>query len=181
MTLDIFGFRALWSPYFFAAIVLVTVSYFLLTGKYRYLFNESNPLTKSQSILFIVAMILLYSIKGSPLDLMGHIMFYPHMIQMAFLYLIIPPILIVSIPEWIWRSILSISAVKKCITFFTRPLIALVLFNGIFSFYHVPIIFDVVKTNMWFHAVYTIILFVFAIFMWWPLLNKLEEYKVFLV
>ena len=34
MSLSIFGFRALWSPYFFIAVLLVTVGYFLLTIKY---------------------------------------------------------------------------------------------------------------------------------------------------
>ena len=39
-------------------------------------------------------MVLLYLIKGSPIDLMGHLMFKCHMVQMAFLLFIIPPLLI---------------------------------------------------------------------------------------
>ncbi|MBB6443712.1 cytochrome c oxidase assembly factor CtaG [Bacillus benzoevorans] len=175
MTLDVFGFRALWSPYFFIAVVLFTISYFVLTIKYRYLFKESKPLTFSQGMLFISAMILLYVIKGSPLDLMGHIMFYAHMIQMAFLYLLIPPILIVAIPAWVWQKIWSVRFLKGLFTFFTKPLLALILFNGMFSLYHMPLIFDLVKTDMWLHAAYTSVLFLFSLFMWWPLLNKIEK------
>jgi putative membrane protein len=177
MSLSIFGFRALWSPYFFIAILFVTIGFFLLTIKYRHLFNESKPLTKSQSSLFLLAMLLLYLIKGGPLDLMGHLMFYAHMVQMAFLLFIIPPLLIVAIPEWIWNKIWSKAVLKNILAFFTKPIIALILFNGLFSLYHIPLLFDVIKTNMWFHEAYTSLLFLLALCMWWPLVNKIEEYK----
>ena len=96
MVLELYGVLI-----FLIAIVLVTIVYFLLTVKYRHrLFKESEPLTKiRRNSFYVIAMVLLYMIKGSPLDLMGHIMFYAHMIQMAFLYLVIPPILVLAIPD----------------------------------------------------------------------------------
>lgn len=175
--LEVFGFRALWSPFFLAALIAILVGYFLITIKFREKFLTSEPLTRKEAALFTTGIVLLYFIKGSPLDLMGHLMFYAHMIQMAMLYLVIAPILIVGIPKWIWRNVLNQKLVKPVFQFFTRPLIALVLFNGMFSFYHVPLIFDVIKTNMWLHASYTSLLFVISIFMWWPLVNDLEEYQ----
>lgn len=177
MSLDIFGFRALWSPYFLLAVVLVTITYFLITINYRHVFKDSKPLTVSQGSLFIIGMVLLYAVKGSPLDLMGHIMFYAHMTQMAFLYLLIPPIFILAVPDWIWKKIWSLKYLKGLLTFFTKPILALLLFNGMFSLYHMPFVFDVVKTDMLLHAVFTSVLFIFSIFMWWPLLNNIEEYK----
>lgn len=175
MSLDIFGFRALWSPYFFAAVTFLTIAYFLITVKWRGLFKASEPLKRKQGVLFITAMVLLYIIKGSPIDLMGHIVFYAHMIQMALLNLLIPPILILAVPEWLWKKLLSVTLVNRIFSLFTKPLIALILFNGTFSFYHMPIVFDSVKTNFWLHALFTTVLFMFAFFMWWPLINKLEE------
>jgi putative membrane protein len=59
--------------------------------------------------------------------------------------------------------------------FFTKPLISLVLFNGLFSFYHVPFIFDVVKMNAAYHAIVTTVIFISAFFMWWPVVNKFEQ------
>src|SRR3954468_3543210 len=175
MSLGIFGFRALWSPYFLMGIVLATAAFFLLTIKYRYLFNGSKPLTKLQGSLFVIAMFLLYLIKGGPVDLMGHLMFYAHMIQMAFLLFIIPPILILAIPEWVWSRIWSKSVLKNILSFFTRPIMALLLFNVMFSFYHIPLLFDAIKVNIWLHEIYTVILFMLSLFMWWPLVNKLDE------
>ncbi|MBS4177249.1 cytochrome c oxidase assembly factor CtaG [Lederbergia citrea] len=174
MPLSIFGFRALWSPYFMIFCLLLIAGYFYLTVKQRHKFANSEPLKISQAILFVLAMILLYVTKGSPVDLVAHIMFTFHMVQMAFLYLVIPPILISSIPNWVWLHILEYRYIKKIFAFFTKPLIALILFNGIFSIYHIPLIMDAVKMNIVIHAVYTVVLFVLAIFLWWPLLNKLE-------
>ena len=176
LSLEMFGFKALWSPFFFIAVLLVIGAYFLLTIKYRTRFKKSERLTTKQGTYFVIGMITLYAIKGSPLDLMGHLMFYAHMIQMAVLYLIVPQLLIVGIPQWIWRSLLEINILNQVFRFFTKPIIALILFNGMFSFYHIPLIFDVIKTDMWLHAVYTTVLFIMAIFMWWPLVNQIEEH-----
>lgn len=175
--LDVFGFRALWSPYFFLVIVVVVLAYFLVTVKYREHFTKSEPLTKKEALFFTFGMVLLYTIKGSPIDLMGHLMFYAHMVQMAFLYLIIPIFFIYGIPKWVWRTILNKPIIKPIFRLFTQPIIALIVFNGMFSFYHVPLIFDVVKTDIWIHALYTSALFFLAICMWWPLLNELPEYE----
>jgi putative membrane protein len=174
-SLDLFGFRANWSPFYFVSLVIVLAIYYLLVFKYYSRFKESEKGTSKQAVFFTTGIILLYAVKGSPLDLLGHITFYAHMIQMATLYLVIPPLLILGLPNWIWREIINKPIIKPLFMFMTKPLIALVLFNGIFSFYHIPLIFDVIKTDMWLHAGYTTIMFVFAIVMWWPLLNVLPE------
>ncbi|WP_428908767.1 cytochrome c oxidase assembly factor CtaG [Niallia sp. Krafla_26] len=176
MPLEIFGFRALWSPYLFITIVLVTLGYFFMTTKYRHLFKDSKPLTKSQISFFIIVMAVYYLVKGGPLDLMGHLMFYAHMIQMSILIFIIPPLLIISVPEWIWRTLRSKSVFKTVFGFFSKPFFALVLFTATLSLYHIPFVFDVVKTNFLLHEGYTAILMLFALIMWWPIVNKVEAY-----
>jgi putative membrane protein len=175
LSLNIFGFEALWSPYFFISIAAITAVYFLLTVKFKSRFPGSEPLTKSQGILFVLSMLTLYAIKGSPIDVMAHLMFYIHMIQMAFLVLVVPPLFIWGIPNWMWRKALNVKVIHNVFTLFTKPIIALILFNGLFSFYHVPMIFDRVMQNAALHAGYSILLFIVAIFMWWPLINKLPE------
>ncbi|RFU71141.1 cytochrome c oxidase assembly factor CtaG [Peribacillus saganii] len=175
MSLDIFGFRAMWSPYFFISLLVISAIFFLAATKYRIKFKDSEPITTKQTVLFIVSVVLLYAVKGSPLDLLGHIMFSAHMTQMAVLYLAIPPLLILAIPKWMWRSFLNIKVIGRVFSFCTIPLISLIVFNGLFSFYHIPLIFDFIKTDMLLHAIYTSILFITVIFMWWPLVNQLPE------
>ncbi|MFC0274962.1 cytochrome c oxidase assembly factor CtaG [Metabacillus herbersteinensis] len=177
MGFEIFGFRALWSPYFFIFVALVTVFYFVLIGPWRAKFTGSEPVSRKTKLLFVSAMILLYISKGSPVDLLGHIMFSAHMTQMAILYLVIPPLLVVGIPVWLWRSIIYRPVIKPIFTFLTKPLIALIIFNGVFSLYHIPLVFDFVKTAPIYHTPMTILIFIAALLMWWPLLTQLPEWN----
>ncbi|MGM9928989.1 MAG: cytochrome c oxidase assembly factor CtaG [Bacillus sp. (in: firmicutes)] len=180
MTLDIFGFKALWSPFFLFFICMIAGLFFVVTiFLCEKISKNYERLTGKQAFLFVTVLILLYIVLGSPLDLLGHIMFSVHMTVMGILYLIIPPLLIMSVPNWVWEKVLSINIIRPLFRFFTKPLIALIVFNGLFSFYHIPIIFDAVKTNMYLHAVYTIVLLGTAICMWWPLVNTVEGYQGF--
>jgi len=172
--LEQFGFRALWSPYFFIILLLLTLLYFAFLFRHQKRVEEEG-LSKRQGVLFVFSVLLLYLIKGSPLDLLGHLMFTFHMVQMALLYLLLPPLFIAAVPDWLWKRIIGLPFVKPAFRLFTKPILALVLFNGLFSFYHVPFIFDFVKTNVFYHELYTAVLFFFAIIMWWPLVNRVEE------
>ncbi|ARD49181.1 cytochrome c oxidase assembly factor CtaG [Sporosarcina sp. P37] len=174
MPLSIFGFRALWSPYFLLAIALGIVLYYLITVKWRGRFEGSEPLTKRQAVYFLSSMALLYIVKGSPMDLMGHILFSVHMAQMAILLLMVAPFFIIGIPNWIWEKLLTIKIFNKIFMLFTKPLISLLLFTLMFSMYHYPLILDVVKLSLPLHTIFTITLFLSAIFLWWPIVNTVK-------
>src|SRR4051812_34686607 len=79
MSISIFGFQALWSPYFLAALIVVTTLYYMFLAK------QKDDVSRKQQVCFLTAVVLLYIVKGSPLDLLGHIMFSAHMTQMAIL------------------------------------------------------------------------------------------------
>lgn len=175
--LRMFGFEALWSPYFFFVICAVTVVYLLFTGPYRYKIEGSKEVDRKTKAFFVFGMALLYICKGGPLDLLGHLMFSAHMAQMALVYLAIPPLLILGTPPWMARLLIHQKGIKPVFHFLTKPLIALLVFNGLFSLYHIPLVFDTVKTDITLHAIISILLFIASFCMWWPLLNKLEEYQ----
>lgn len=97
--LEIFGFRAMWSPYLFCILLGITALYLYF---YRRMSSKPNRITGKEMVCFLSAMLFLYAAEGSPVDLLGHIMFSAHMVQMAVLYLVVPPLLIAGIPVW-WR------------------------------------------------------------------------------
>ncbi|MBB4824054.1 putative membrane protein [Sporosarcina luteola] len=175
MPLSIFGFRALWSPYFLFFILAGIVLYFLLTKKWRHWFEGNEQVTNREIIYFLFSMVLLYVVKGSPMDLLGHILFSVHMAQMAILLLIVAPFFIIGIPDFIWRKVLSVAIIDRVVRLFTKPIISLMLFTLMFSLYHYPMILDYVKLSLVLHAVFTITLFIAALFLWWPIVNTLES------
>lgn len=171
MPLSVFGFQALWSPYLIIVIVFLTVVYFLTTITWRKDFKVSEPLKKSEAISFVIAMISLYIIKGSPIDLMAHIMFTYHMVQMAFLLLFIPLLIIKGVPWWVWKVVVEAPVVRTIFKVLTQPVVAAFVFAGMFSFYHLPSVLDFIKMDETIHGTYTFLLFLSAFFMYWPLVN----------
>lgn len=174
MPLSIFGFRALWSPYYALSLLVVIILYFLITVKWRHKFENSTALTKKEASLFLLGMVFMYALKGSPIDLLGHILFTVHMVQMAFLLLIVAPLFIMGIPNWVWAKLFEVKIIDKIFQLFTKPIIALLLFGMAFSAYHYPMILDEVKLSLVGHALFTTVVFMSAIFYWWPVVNTLE-------
>ncbi|KGR80469.1 cytochrome c oxidase assembly factor CtaG [Ureibacillus manganicus] len=175
MPLSIFGWQALWSPYLIGVIVFLTVVYFLITVKWRNDFKVNEPLKKSEAIFFLLAMVTLYIIKGSPIDLLSHILFTMHMVQMAFLLLLLPILLIKGIPWWVWRVVVNAPVVRTIFKIFTQPVVAAFGFAFMFSLYHLPAIFDTIKLDETFHGIFTFILFLSGFFMSWPLMNPVKD------
>lgn len=171
MPLSIFGFQAMWSPVMIGVIVFLTILYFLITVKWRNDFKVSEPLKIKEAVYFLVGIVLLYIVKGSPVDLMAHIMFSFHMVQMALLLLLIPPLLMKGIPWWVWKVVIELPVVRKVFPVLTKPLLSLIVFSGLFSFYHIPLFFDYIKLDEGLHGTYTFILFLSALFMWWSIIE----------
>lgn len=175
MPLSIFGFSALWSPYLIGVIVVLTVIYFLVTVLWRKDFKVSEPLKKSEAIYFLSGMLLLYIIKGSPIDLSSFILFTMHMVQMAFLLLLLPILIIKGIPWWIWKVVVEAPGARKIFKVLGHPLIAAFGFALTFSVYHLPAVMDFVKLDETLHGLSTFILFLSAFFMYWPLINPVVD------
>src|SRR5690606_1203893 len=95
LELQIFGFRALWSPFFLIFLLFVSLTYYLITGPLRKKFGNYPKPSGLQQTSFYISILLIYIVKGSPVDLLSHIMLTAHMTQMA-LYLIVIPILMIK-------------------------------------------------------------------------------------
>ncbi|MEI3597007.1 MULTISPECIES: cytochrome c oxidase assembly factor CtaG [unclassified Oceanobacillus] len=175
LELQIFGFRALWSPYFFTFCVLLGVIYYLATGPYRHKFGGTEKPTVKQHVLMYTALFLLYVAKGSPIDLLSHIMFSAHMIQMVVFLLIFPILVIKGLPLWVWERVLRNNILGPIIRLLTKPIISLLLFNGLFSIYHIPVVFDFSKSAPVWHFVIHSILLIAAFIVFIPLLLPFKE------
>lgn len=175
LELQIFGFRALWSPYFLIFIVGLAIAYFLITTVYRKKFGENEKPSSKQQAYFYIGLFLLYLVKGSPVDLLSHIMLTAHMIQMAIFYFVFPIFIYKGIPIWVWEYVVNAKYIKPIVTFLTKPLIALLVFNALFSIYHMPAIFDFSKSSQLAHSSISILLLIFSFVMWWPIISPIKR------
>ncbi|WP_416826968.1 cytochrome c oxidase assembly factor CtaG [Ectobacillus polymachus] len=171
------GFQALWSPLFALFLFGILLMYYLLIGPLRGKFIESERVSKKQLFCFTIGIIFLYAVSGSPIDVIGHILFSVHMTEMAVMFLVVPPLLLLGLPAWLLQTIVSHKVVGNVLRILTKPLFALFLFNGLLSMYHLPFIFDVVKQSQLLHSISLVVLFFTSFMMWWPVLNPLPSFQ----
>lgn len=122
-------------------------------------------------ILFFFGLSLLYLMVGSPLTTISHFSFSLHMIQMSILYFIVPPIILIGIPNSLFQTIQKIPNVPKLSPFVLSPKIALSTFAILFLIYHLPFILTIFSQYTFVHHGYILVLIILSFKMWWPLVS----------
>ncbi|MCU6712757.1 cytochrome c oxidase assembly factor CtaG [Paenibacillus sp. J5C_2022] len=174
--LELFSFRAVWTPMFLFAMIGLVILYLYLVGPWREKhYPGERGASALQKLSFISAALLVYIAHGGPVNILGHLMFTFHMVNMSISYLIVPPMVLLAVPEFIWKKMFSASFWGK-LRFLMHPVVTLVLFNMLFSLYHVPLVHDYVMTNFLVHRLYYILLFITAFMMWWQIAPPVREW-----
>lgn len=174
-----FKWEDVWSPVFLAVMLLITAGYLVLTGPIHDRMGTGKPVTVGRKVLFLLGMAVLYAAQGGPVELLGHMMFSFHMVSMALSYLIAPPLLMLGLPDWTWSRLagwLSGGPLSR-LRFLTHPIVAAVVFNGLFSLYHFPAIHDYVMLHFTVHRLYYAVLFIAAVLMWWTLVKPVPDHS----
>ncbi|NHN30520.1 cytochrome c oxidase assembly protein [Paenibacillus agricola] len=160
--MEAYGFRAMFSPELFIIVTILATFYLRFLG---------NQVKLKGRLSFLLGLFLFYFALGGPLNLLGHFWFSSHMLQQSTLYLIVPPLLYRGLPEAVFHYLSSKNGPRKFIGFFAHPLVAIITFNGSFSFYHIPMIFDATMSNYALHNVLHIFIFFSAFCMWWSVFS----------
>ncbi|WEK54829.1 MAG: cytochrome c oxidase assembly factor CtaG [Candidatus Cohnella colombiensis] len=173
--LEYFSFQDLWSPLFLTFMLVIIVLYTFMVGPWRERLG-GTAVSWQRQFAFILAIVLLYLTQGGPLSLLGHLMFTFHMTNMAISYVIVPPLLIYGIPDWIWRAVFSKSFWRP-FRILMNPIVCLALFILLFSFYHMPANHDWIMLHFTVHRIYYFVLLVSAVMMWWPVYAPIPEWR----
>jgi len=175
--LEYFSFSDLWSPWFLMLMIVITAAYFVIIGPLRTRFAEEGTTRLGQKICFMTGMVLFYLAQGGPISFLSHLMFTFHMLAMALSYIIVPPLIILGIPTWLWRSLFRYRQLHK-LKFLMHPIFTAVLFNALFSLYHVPAVHDYVMLHFVVHRIYYVVLLITSMMMWWPILSPIPGGKL---
>ncbi|MEO2205722.1 cytochrome c oxidase assembly factor CtaG [Paenibacillus pabuli] len=172
--LQYFSFNDLWSPLILALFLLIAAVYLFVVGPLSERVTDAEPATAAQKIMFIIGLAVFYLAQAGPFNLLGHVMFSFHMVSMALSYLVAPPLLMKGLPIWVWRKVIRWLPARQ-LSFLAHPIVAALLFNGLFSLYHLPVVHDYVMLHFTVHRLYYAVLFITSMLMWWTLLNPLPE------
>jgi putative membrane protein len=114
----------------------------------------------------------------SPLDdLSDHYLFTAHMLQHLLLILVVAPLLLLGIPDWLFRDLLRRTRLTPVARVARHPLIAFGLFNLIFAVAHVPALYELALASEPVHAAEHLVFLATAVVMWLPVLSPLPELR----
>lgn len=126
---------------------------------------------------FAAGVVLLELAADYPLhDLAENFLFSAHMVQHTLLSLVVPPLLLLGLPAWLLRWLVSPPAVHAVVSRLARWLPATLLFNAFIALSHWPVFVNTTLEQHWFHFVAHAVLFTLSTLMWLPAVNtEVEE------
>lgn len=98
-----------------------------------------------------------------------------HMVQHMLFTFVAPPLLLLGAPKWMLRLVLSPPPVMAVVRRLSKPLVALLLFNGLVAFTHWPALVNASLRSEPLHLAVHASLFSAALMMWTPVVGPLPE------
>ena len=163
-------------PSFMVGWLLMGALYFLLVGPLRHRFPGSRPATRGQVASFSLAWASIFlSLQGPLHELSDFFLFSAHMVQHLILILVMPPLLLMGIPDWMLRPAVRVRWVGVVARALTIPLVAFALNNVIFLAWHFPGPYDLMMRNHDVHVGMHLTIMITGVIMWWPVMSPLPE------
>jgi putative membrane protein len=175
--LDLVPFADLWHPWVLAWIILVQVGYLLVVGPMRAGYEWGRPVSVSTKVCFSLGLWLIYLSEGTPLHLLAeHYLFSAHMVQHIVLTMMMAPLILLGTPDWLIRPLFKWRPIAASWRALVHPVVALLIFNLVYSLWHFPLAYETPLMHHWFHMVQHGILVFTALCMWWPICSPLVEF-----
>jgi putative membrane protein len=165
-----------WHPHPDVWLLFASIVAIYLIASRRHLETTGDTTPRRKTTLFVAGMGVLWLGADWPVhDLAEGYLYFMHMTQHLLFTLIAAPLLIAGMPAWMLRALLAPRPVRRAFRFFTRPLVALVIFNGVLLFTHWPAIVQASVGSEPVHLALHVLIVASALVMWWPVMSPLPE------
>jgi putative membrane protein len=152
----------------------IVVAYFVACRRHLESTGEATRVRTKR--FFLLGMGVLWLGADWPIhDLAERYLYFMHMTQHLLFTLIAAPLLIAGMPAWLLRALLRPPAIRRVFRFMTRPLVALVFFNGVLLFTHWPEVVEASVRSEPVHFALHVLIVASALVMWWPVMSPLPE------
>ena len=159
-------------------VIALSAGYFAALrylGPKRVSLDEPIVTTK-QKVLFFSGIAALWVGADWPMhELSEDYLFSMHMVQHTLFSLVAPPLLLMGVPKWLWRTLVGGPRMMKIAKVVTRPAVGLISFNAVIVVTHWPYLVDLSLTSEPVHLLLHVVLFTSAAIMWWPVVDPLPE------
>jgi putative membrane protein len=175
-------------PWRFEANPEVYVLVAFLVGAYVYMVRVIGPkavqpgqpvVTSRQWRCFVAAMVTLFVASTWPIHQIGEGYLYSvHMVQHMLLSYFLPPLVLLATPEWLLRVLIGEGRTYRVVRFFSKPVVAAVVFNSVVMVLHIPGVVNTSTTNGALHFGLHLLVVVTAVLMWMPVVGPLPELQM---
>jgi putative membrane protein len=133
--------------------------------------------TRRQVLCFAAGLLAIEVASDWPVhDLAEHYLFSAHMVEHLLISLIAPPLLLLGLPAWLVRRLLRSPAAGGTVRVMARPLVAGLTFNAVLALSHAPFWVNGTLEHHFLHFWAHLLLFAVSMLMWFPVINRLEEF-----
>ncbi len=130
--------------------------------------------TARQQWMFYTGLAVFLAVTSWPIhDIGERSLFTFHMIEHMAIALVVPPLMLLGTPWWFLRIV--VRPFMGALRFLTKPIVALLLFNGSLAILHWSVVVEEMVTSDGFHLVAHAALFIPAILMWWPVIGPIPD------
>lgn len=164
------------APSLYIGVALLIAAYLYAVGPLRRKYHLADFVKRSQVILFVVGMLVMFLALASPLDELGdEYLFSAHMVQHLLITLVAPPLLLLGTPGWLLQLLLRNRTLLLIGKVLTHPFVAFFLFNVDFGLWHAPLLYNATLANENLHIFEHLLFIVTATLYWWPVLSPVKE------
>lgn len=150
--------------------------YLLGVGPLRERFRLAEMVPPRKVATFSMGVFVIFLSLVSPLhEISDRYLFSAHMLQHMLLTLVAPPLLILGTPDWLIRRLLRPDWAFRLARLGTHPVVALVVFNLVFSLWHIPALYNQAVNNHVVHVGQHLLMIATATLLWWPLTSTMPE------
>jgi putative membrane protein len=132
--------------------------------------THGNVISRKQLWAFIVGALLLWIASDWPIhDISEEYLYSVHMFQHMLYSYFMPPLMLIATPMWLYDLIFAGPRARKVVNFFTKPVVAGLLFNCVIMVTHIPQMVNRSVSNGPLHYSLHVLVVTSALLMWFPI------------
>lgn len=158
-----------------------------LVGAYVYSVRVLGPqavptgpaVTRRNITAFVAAMTILWLASDWPMhDMAEEYLYSLHMLQHMALSYFVPPLALLALPEWMFRALVGEGRAYRVVRWFSKPVIAGVLFNVVVMLTHIPGLVNRSASSSPVHYSLHVLVVTSALLMWIPICGPAAEFRI---
>ena len=175
-------------PWRFQAHPEIWLLIVFLIGAYTYAVKVIGPqagvakdqtLSRKNLIAFIGAIGLLWFSTDWPMhDISEEYLYSVHMFQHMVLAYFVPPLVLLAIPEWLFRAVIGEGKAYRFVKRLSTPIVAGLLFNVVVMITHIPGLVNRSAESSPLHYAMHILVVSTALCMWSPICSPAKEFHI---